>query len=186
MGDVADEVRGRWFFAVVPPADEASRIYRLGEVIQCARQLRGGLTSRDCLHVTLFFLGDANDLSERRVRMAFEAGAEVKIEPFEISFDRSASFRGPPGRHPFVLLGGDGLNGVKELRRTLGVAMTKKGLRRGVNADFTPHITLLRDARKVEEQPIEPICWTVSEFVLIRSYQGHTNLARWPLGGVLE
>jgi 2'-5' RNA ligase len=186
MGGVAGEVRGRWFFAVVPPAHEASRVYRLGEVIQCARQLRGALTSRDCLHVTLFFLGDANYLSERSIPMALEAAAEVRIEPFEISFDRSASFRGRPGRHPFVLLGGDGLNGVKELRRTLGVAMTRKGLRQKVNADFTPHITLLRDARKVEEQPIVPISWTVREFALIHSARGHRHLARWPLHSVLE
>ena len=64
--------------------------------------------------------------------------------------------------------------------------MTKRGLRRRVNADFTPHLTLLRDARKVEEQPIVPICWTVSEFVLIHSDRGHTHLARWTLGSVLE
>jgi 2'-5' RNA ligase len=158
----------------------------LGEVIQCARQLQGAITSRDRLHVTLLFLGDVNGLSERCLRMALEAAAEVRIEPFTISFDRSASFRGQPGRHPFVLLGGDGLNGVKGLRRMLGAAMTRKGLRQWVNAGFTPHVTLLRDMRKVEEQPIEPICWTVSEFVLIHSDHGHTHLARWPLHAAFE
>jgi RNA 2',3'-cyclic 3'-phosphodiesterase len=183
MGSVAGGVRGRRFFGVVPSADAALRIYRLGEVIQSARQLRGALTSRDCLHVTLFSLGDVNDVSERSVRMAHEAAAEVRIEPFEISFDRSASFRGQPGRQPFVLLGGDGLNGVKELRRTLGAAMTRKGLRRWANADFNPHVTLLYDTCNVEEQPIVPICWTVREFVLIHSDRGHIHLARWPLRG---
>jgi len=64
--------------------------------------------------------------------------------------------------------------------------MTRNGLKQRVNADFNPHVTLLYDARKVEEQPIVPICWTVSEFVLIRSERGHTRLARWPLGSVLE
>jgi 2'-5' RNA ligase len=187
MGNVAEGIRGgALFFAVIPEVDTTSRIYRLGEAIKCARQFQGALTSRDCLHITLFFLGDVRNLSERSVRMVLEAAAEVKMEPFEISFDRSASFRGKPGDHPFVLLGGDGLNGIKELRRTLGVPMTKKGLRQWVNADFTPHITLLRDPRKVEEQPIVPICWTVSEFVLIHSNRGHTRLARWPLHPVLE
>jgi 2'-5' RNA ligase len=180
---VADRIcGGSLFLAVVPNADAEARIYRLAGVIKCARRFQGTLTNRNCLHLTLFFLGEASDLSERRLRMIFEAAAEVKMEPFEISFDRSASFRGRPGDHPFVLLGGDGLNRLMFFRQTLGAEMTKKGLRRLVNADFTPHITLLRDARKVEEQPIVPIGWTVSEFVLIQSNRGHVHLARWQLG----
>ena len=95
-GQRCRRVCGTWFFGVVPPADAASRIYRLGEVIKCARQFQGVLTSRDCLHVTLFFLGEVSHLSDRSIRSAFEAGAEVKMEPFEISFDRSMSFRGSP------------------------------------------------------------------------------------------
>jgi len=47
--------------------------------------------------------------------------------------------------------------------------------------NFTPHVTLLYDARDVEEYPIEPIGWTVKEFVLIRSSNGHEHLVRWPL-----
>jgi 2'-5' RNA ligase len=35
----------------------------------------------------------------------------------------------------------------------------------------------------VEEYPIDPICWTVNEFVLIHSMHGHVHLARWPLRG---
>src|ERR1700722_13327365 len=136
MGGVVGRFRGgSLFFAVGPPADAASRICRLGEVIKCARQFQGVLTSRDCLHVTLFSLGEASRLSDRSIRSAFEAGAEVKMEPFEISFDRSASFRGRPGDHPFVLLGGDGLSRLMTFRQMLGAEMTKKGLRRWANTD---------------------------------------------------
>jgi 2'-5' RNA ligase len=42
-----------------------------------------------------------------------------------------------------------------------------------------PHIALLYGERAVEEYPIEPICWTVNEFVLIHSLNGHAHLARW-------
>jgi 2'-5' RNA ligase len=63
----------------------------------------------------------------------------------------------------------------------LGRSLVKIGFRRGAITDFTPHVTLLYDRRNVEEQPIEPISWTVREFVLIHSMQGHTHLARWPL-----
>lgn len=103
------------------------------------------------------------------------------MSPFEVWFDRIASFRGRPGHHVFVLMGDDGLSGLKLLRRTLGDAMVRNGLKHLVKAEFTPHITLLYDRLTVEEQPIEPIVWTIGEFVLIHSMNGHTHLARWPL-----
>jgi 2'-5' RNA ligase len=60
-------------------------------------------------------------------------------------------------------------------------ALTRRGMRRLANTNFTPHVTLLYDARDVDEYPIEPIGWTVKEFVLIRSLNGHEHLVRWPL-----
>jgi RNA 2',3'-cyclic 3'-phosphodiesterase len=174
---------GTLFFAVGPDPDTASRIYRSAGILKRARQFEGEITRPDRLHVTLFFLGDRRDLSEHVIRMACEAVADVRMLPFEVSFDRTASFRGQPGRHPFVLLGDNGLRQLMSLRQMLGAAMTKKGLRWLVNAEFTPHVTLLYDKRNVEEQPIEPISWTVTEFVLTHSMRGHIHLARWPLRG---
>ena len=66
-------------------------------------------------------------------------------------------------------------------RQMLGAALTRSGLRRVANTNFTPHVTLLYDGRSVDEHPIQPIFWTVTEFVLIRSMKGHDYLARWPL-----
>ncbi len=111
--------------------------------------------------------------------MACEAAAEVRAPPFEVLFDRTVSFRGRPGNRPFVLLGDKGLDRLRSLRRTLGVAMAREGFRYLAKTDFTPHVTLLY----VEEYPIDPICWTVNEFVLIHSMHGHVHLARWPLRG---
>jgi RNA 2',3'-cyclic 3'-phosphodiesterase len=172
---------GRLFFAAFPDADAAARIFRLAEVVKGARQFDGDLILSDRLHVTLFFLDDGCGPREHIVRMACEAAQEVRMPSFDVWFDRIASFRGRPNNHPFVLLGDDGLSRLKLLRRTLGAAMTRSGLRHLVNADFTPHVTLLYDKRKIEEQPIEPIFWTVGEFVLIHSMYGHVHLARWPL-----
>jgi RNA 2',3'-cyclic 3'-phosphodiesterase len=62
----------------------------------------------------------------------------VKIEPFEVSFDRTSSFRGKPDDHPFVLLGDDGLKRLKSFRQTLGGALTRKGLKKRAKPDFTP------------------------------------------------
>ena len=105
----------------------------------------------------------------------------MQAEPFEVSFDRTASFQGRSGSRPFVLIGDDGLGRLQSFRRMLGAALTRRGLRRVANTNFTPHVTLLYDARSVEEYPIWPIFWTVTEFVLIHSKKGHDYLARWSL-----
>jgi 2'-5' RNA ligase len=171
----------RLFFAVVPDAATAARICRLALLLKRAGKFEGKLIPPDRLHASLFFLCGGQGLPERIVRMASKAAAEVRVPPFEISFDRSSSFGSQPGNHPFVLLGDDGLSGLRSFRQALGAAMTRNGLRRLVNTNFTPHVTLLYDPRSVEEHPIEPISWTVSEFVLIHSMRGHAHLARWPL-----
>jgi RNA 2',3'-cyclic 3'-phosphodiesterase len=172
---------GLLFFAVVPRVDKAARIYRLAKVVKRAHRFDGGLIRTDRLHITLFLLDDGRGSHERVVRIACEAAQGVCIPPFGVSFDRIASFRGRPGHHPFVLLGGDGLSRLKLLRQALGVQLARNGLKHLVKWDFNPHVTLLYAEREVEEQPIEPIFWTVDGFVLIHSDHGHTHLARWPL-----
>jgi RNA 2',3'-cyclic 3'-phosphodiesterase len=168
----------RLFLAVVPDADAAARIYRLARALKQAHQFDRAIVEAERLHVSLFFLGE---WSEHMVRIACEAAAEVRAQPFDVWLDRSVSFRGRAGNRPFVLVGDDGLNGLISLRRTLGVALAGRGLRRLASKDFTPHITLLYGERSVEEHPIEPIRWTVNEFVLIHSMSGHVHLGRWPL-----
>jgi 2'-5' RNA ligase len=180
-GIATESCAGSLFLAAVPDTDTASRIYRLAKLLKCARKFRGEVTEPNRLHITLFFLGDGRCSSERLVRLLFASAAEVRMQPFEVSFDRSASFRGRSGNHPFVLLGDNGTSRLKSFRQMLGAAMTRHSLKQWSNTDFNPHVTLLYDACEVEEQPIEPICWTVSEFVLIHSMHRHTHLARWPL-----
>ena len=168
----------RLFLAAVPDAETAERIYRLAGALKRAHKFDGKIIEPDRLHVSLFSLGESPDLI---ARMACEAATEVHAPPFGVSFDRSASFRGKPGNRPFVLLGDEGLDRLRSFRRTLGVAMARNGLGYLAKKEFTPHVTLLYAERNVAEHPIEPICWTVNEFVLIRSLHGHVHLARWPL-----
>jgi len=111
-----------------------------------------------------------------------EAAERVRISPFKVSFDRTASFRGRPGSRPFVLVGDDGLDELKAFRQVLGAELTRQGLDRRARTNFEPHVTLLYDDRSVEEHPVaEPISWVISEFVLIHSLNGHRRLASWPL-----
>ena len=170
------------FLGLVPDAGPAKHIYCVAKAIKRARRFEGNLTAMNRLHVTLFFLGeDEGDARDYIVRKTREAASNICMPPFEVSFDRIASFRGRPGHHPFVLLGGDGLSRLKLLRQALGAQLARNGLKHLVKRDFNPHVTLLYGEREVEEQPIEPIFWTVDAFVLIHSLHGHTHLARWPL-----
>jgi 2'-5' RNA ligase len=169
---------GRLFLAAVPDADTARRIYRLAVALKRAHGFDGKIIEPERLHVSIFFLGE---LPEPAVRIACEAAAEVRTSPFDVLFDRSVTFRGKPGNQPFVLTGDDGLERLKSFRRTLGLAMASNGLRFLAKKDFTPHITLMYAEHDVEEHPIEPIGWTVNEFVLIHSMHGHVHLGRWPL-----
>jgi 2'-5' RNA ligase len=178
MNAYASSDGARLFLAAIPDAGTAARIHKLADVLKRAHQFSGKLIEPARLHVSLFFLGG---LPEQDIQAACMAAADVRIEPFEVSFDRTASFRGKRDSRPFVLVGDDGLQRLTSFRRMLGGAMLRRGLRRVAHTNFTPHVTLLYDARSVEEYPIEPISWTVREFVLIRSLRGHERLARWPL-----
>jgi 2'-5' RNA ligase len=178
MSEIASVDGARLFLAIIPDAETAARIHRLAGVLKRAHQFSGKLIEPARLHVSLFFFGG---LSEQDIRSACAAASDVQIAPFEVSFDRTASFRGKRGSRPFVLVGDNGLQQLVLFRRMLGEAMLLRGLRRVASTNFMPHVTLLYDARSVEEYPVEPIAWTVNEFVLIRSLRGHECLARWPL-----
>jgi 2'-5' RNA ligase len=111
------------------------------------------------------------------------------VPPFEVTFDRVLSFKGRPGHRPLVLTGETGLNPLidfqQALGEALGKALGKAGLRLS-RARFTPHLTLLYDEGKFDPRPIEPITWTVRDFVLIHSWLGKTlyvEKGRWPLKG---
>jgi 2'-5' RNA ligase len=178
MDKFASSSSARLFLATVPDAGTAERIHRLAGVLKRAHKFDGKLIAPERLHISLFFLGD---MPERQMLTACEAAAELRTEPFEVSFDRTASFRGRSGNRPFVLIGENGLHRLESFRRMLGVALTRSGLRRAANTNFTPHVTLLYDARGAGEHPIQPIFWTVTEFVLIHSLKGHDYRGRWPL-----
>jgi RNA 2',3'-cyclic 3'-phosphodiesterase len=85
---------------------------------------------------------------------------------------------------PFVLVGDDYTTpGMHMLRSKLVDALCEAGIRRKV-ASFTPHMTLFRAGRRLEERTIEEIAWTVREFVLIHSLRGrrqHRELGSWAL-----
>jgi len=169
---------GQLFLAVLPDADTSAEIFRIATALKRAHRLRGRLTARDRLHVTLLSL---SGLPEAALKDACEAVAEVGAQQFGVSFDRTMSFRGQPGSRPFVLTGDAGLASLKAFRRSLLAGMMRRGLRLLARRNYTPHVTLLFDDDAVDEYPVGPIGWTVDKIVLIHSRHGHTHLVQWPL-----
>jgi len=55
-----------------------------------------------------------------------------------------------------------------------------------VKSSFNPHMTLLYDSCALQARTIDPVRWTMTEFVLVDSLRGrtrHVPLARWQLRG---
>lgn len=104
----------------------------------------------------------------------------VSMPVFRVSFDSVESFNGGA----LVLRGEDGVIGLEMLHEHLKAALGIKGTKVD-RPSFVPHLTLLRDKhRLLSSMPVEPIEWTVSEFVLVHSLLGKTThrvLARFPL-----
>jgi RNA 2',3'-cyclic 3'-phosphodiesterase len=168
------------FFSIFPDRAAAVRIANAAEHFRRAYGLKGAPLLTDRFHVSVQGLGNYDGLPRSIVAKAIEVGAAVTSTPFEVAFDRVTSFAGSDA---LVLCGGDGVDGIVMFHHALGVAMRKSGLSAG--SQITPHITLLYDGCPIEEQFIEPIRWTVRDFVLVHSLRGRTKhipLERWHLG----
>ena len=175
----------RLFFALYPDRETAAQqIAPLATALRASQRLHGKILPTERFHVTLHHLGDFAGLPPSLVQAASAAAEAVRCPPFELEFDRAASFDNKRGRNnPFVLQGGDALQPVADFQRALGAALQTAGLK--PDARFTPHVTLLYDDRVVPASPVvPPVRWTAHEFVLVHSLIGqgiHMPLGRWPL-----
>ena len=173
----------RLFFAIFPDTACSERIAGQARKLRDVHGLNGRPLASDRFHVTLHHLGDHAGVRRDIVTAAGEAAETIATPAFQVTFDKAASFQNG-GNNPFVLQGGEGLDALKTFQRDLGLAMARAGLGRLVDKTFTPHVTLLYDKRLVTEQSVDPVTWTVNEFMLIHSLLGQTQhipLARWRL-----
>jgi 2'-5' RNA ligase len=177
----------RLFFALLPDAPAIVRIERLIADLRQDHGLKGKALGAPRFHVTLLHLGAFPGVPRELVDAACAAvQALTAIPTFKIGFDRVGSFSRRPSNMPLVLLGEEGVIAAKAFRQALCKAMARAGEDDGGAAHYTPHLTLLYDDTHVARRAIEPITWTVNEFVLVRSVIGqgrHEVLARWPLHG---
>ncbi len=93
------------------------------------------------------------------------------------------SFNIRDSKLPYVLTGGAGLDRLREFRKELGWTLADQlGLK--IITSFTPHLTVLYDAKSIPKHPIAPVKWTATEFVLIRSFVRESRYeiqGRWEL-----
>ena len=172
---------GTLFIAIKPDNDPASRIYLRTQIIKRAHGFKGSIIEPDRLHITLFFFGRPHDQSENLIAKVHQAASELKEQQFEVMFDRTMSFASHYN-HPFVLVGNEGVDRLRAFHTSLGAVMMRNDLKDWVHTLSTPHVTLLYDKQFVDEQPFEPVSWTVREFMLVRSINHqHVELARWLL-----
>ena len=179
----APPVTDRLFFAIFPDPATAAGIARHADALRAAHQLHGRPLAPERFHITLHHLGDHAGVRRDIVAMAGEAAEAITTSPFEVTFDRAASFHNG-GNNPFVLECGEGFDALDAFQRELGLAMARAGLGKLVDKSFTPHVTMLYDKRLVAEQAIAPVKWTVRGFTLIHSLLGRTEhipLGRWML-----
>ena len=171
----------RLFFAVRPDAGASATIAKLGERLRQAHRLKGRAIARDRLHSTLLPVSGSLPLEEAVAR-AKQAAGRILHRHFRLRLEWSQGFDCGQVRYPLVLGGGDGLSPLTALRQELAATMRQAGF--AVPQSFTPHVTLLWADRCVEENPIAPVEWQVTDFVLTLSLEGlsrHIHLGRWPL-----
>ena len=168
----------RLFFALWP--DDAVRS-QLAEAAARLPRGTGRAVPAANLHITLEFIGSAND--DTRTCLETAAG-RVTVEPFDLILSRFGYWPQPriiwfgPHHLPPELL-------------ALAFKLRDTAAECGIDAEtrpYRPHVSLVR---KVVRQPrwpeVTPIEWPVREFVLCQSVstdQGthYEVLQRWPLG----
>lgn len=184
--DAAPQPTDRLFFGIYLTEQVAPQVEQLAVRLRAQHGLSGMPLLTERFHVTLYHVGDFAGLPPQVVAMAQEAGAALAadMQPFDITFDRAGSFGSKRSNHPYVLLGSEGIAAVVRFQQALHIAMAKAGLKVSSSQSYTPHVTLLYDAKSVDEHPIETVSWRVEEFVLVHSLlrkTQHVPLARWAL-----
>lgn len=177
----------RLFLGVILPAGPAAAASAVLETARGEHGLKGAPIRPDRLHITLVHVGDyAGSLPGRVIADVSAVADGLSEAAFDVAFDRVASFAGAPGRHPCVLLGGEGVGALAAFRDRLFRALLRAGVRTLSREAFNPHVTLAYGDRRLPEYAVDPIGWRPAEFLLIHSEVGRSTyhtLGRWPLRG---
>ena len=135
--------------------------------------------------MSLNFVGSFRGPPTRAVMEKASALAEkVSCRAFAVTLNQVESWQGDP--RPLVLVGDDGLIGVRLLHTAIHKALAAGTMAPRREPEIWPHVSLLWDRGEAPPQFVEPITWKVRDFVLLDSPHGegrHEVLGRWLLGG---
>lgn len=173
----------RYFFALLPDADVARRIYGFAGEALGGR----GLTRPERLHVTLALTPDRPVHDSALVAALMRAGASVAAgapsdpAPFDLIVDRlSGSGRVAvlrPSHVPPALVA---------LQSAIARAMATQRAAMRPDWRFEPHVTLAYGDHEAVDRHADGLGWTVRDFVLLESLVGlgrYECLGRWSLPG---
>lgn len=170
----------RLFFSLWPSEEVAAR---LGEIAATQAEQFGGKPSRlETLHLTLVFLGEvANETLPRLI----EAARTVRASAFELDIDHVGYWS-----HNRLLWAGSSTPNpaLAALQEKLAGALSEAGAAPfDAGRPFAPHVTLIRKLPKGRVPPahipVEPVRWTASGFVLVRSELSTSGSTYRPLAG---
>ena len=163
------------FFAVRPPEDICTRIADA----TASLPVGGKPLRRDRLHISTLNLVQRDIVPPGLGEEAAEVAASIRCAPFTVMFDRLVA-----GTKSMLLVPSEPLDQLRMFRERLGFTLMRSGLPFRLEGQFSPHVTLLYGNELTFETEIDPIIWTVEEFVLIDSFVGktkHVEVGRWPL-----
>ncbi|NOJ70864.1 RNA 2',3'-cyclic phosphodiesterase [Paenibacillus alvei] len=133
------------------------------------------------LHITLQFLGAADEEATPRIVQALEQVSR-KTDPFELHFEGVGSFGTKEA--PRVLWAGLGgaIDRLRQLNHSVGAAVSPLGFK-PEDRPYRPHITLARKYRGGEVHPFSMISeplpshqWMGEEIVLFRTHMNQSPM----------
>jgi RNA 2',3'-cyclic 3'-phosphodiesterase len=170
----------------MPDAQASTSASRILARTQNRMNLTGRPIAPERHHVSLHAISIDKAQPETTISRACKAAANVVATRFTLTFDQALSFRQNAFEKPFVLCASEAidLTPLRHFHRELGTQLAQMGVGAHVKESFTPHMTLLYDPLLVPRHRVDPVTWTVNDFVLIHSFVGLSRyeiLKGWPL-----
>lgn len=179
-------VRGKhvlYFALQLPPQAAAEALARLGPV-RAQHRLTAKPVLPARLHVSLNHVGEFKRPPAPVIQKVSQAAGAVASRRFAVAFNRLGTWPAGDPPRPVVLWGDEGVIGVNELYSTIHRALRRLDMAPRREMPIEPHMTLLYDQAEAPETFVDPVSWTVDEFVLIHAVHGEGRshvVGRFPL-----
>ncbi len=184
LGFDAPAARESLFFALLPDAQTAQAVHRLGHQLCHDHGLRGRALPPERLHVTLQYLGEYAGIPPRLLQQACAAGQALAASPFDLAFDQVVTFDSRARSRPLVLRGDAEPQPLQALRQALQQQLARHGVAARADGAYLPHMTLAYVEQPLAPQRVPALSWQAASLSLIRSVQGqgrYLHEASWPL-----